>query len=172
MQKQNFSPSWSQVPVSPSVEIQNSPKSATLPHHALANSQHRHRQTPAFVVCNSPFTPTCSICSHVTCSCGTAYCYRCLSSAEENLKKRGGERECKCGSGWSGFCGSLDNDEEIKRNLKLEPYPHDQRCGCHICPECLPGQPCGTCEGTCCVCLGRVRPGPTDLGTNWTPDPY
>ena len=45
----------------------------------------------------------------------------------------------------------------------MEPYPHDDRCGCPICPDCRPGAPCPQCTGSCVVCRGIVPPGPTEI---------
>jgi len=51
-------------------------------------------------------------------------------------------------------------------------YPRDSRCGCPICPECQQSRNCDSCEGTCVVCVGLVRPGPksVDEAKIWTPD--
>ena len=113
-------------------------------------------------------------CHHITCMkpCQQEYCYACLNTAEMNLKYREQKSRCLCGS-WSKFCSSLQSPSDIKEFLRVAPYPNDTRCGCQICPECKFGTPCGSCDGTCCVCTGHVRPGPDELGTAWSakPDP-
>ena len=101
-------------------------------------------------------------CHHVTggCErCGVEYCYRCLSTETQNKEKRGDRGKCECGY-WHSFCVS---DESIIDNLVFEPYPHDSRCGCTICPECRQGDPCPMCDGSCVVCRGYLEPAPTEL---------
>ena len=58
------------------------------------------------------------------------------------------------------FCTS---DDTILDHLVYEPYPHDTRCGCTICPECRQGDPCPMCDGTCVVCRGYLEHAPTEL---------
>uniref|UniRef100_A0A7S2MNC6 Uncharacterized protein n=1 Tax=Octactis speculum TaxID=3111310 RepID=A0A7S2MNC6_9STRA len=62
----------------------------------------------------------------------------------------------------SSFC----NNANILQNISLDPYPHDTRCGCPICPLCSPGVPCDQCNGGCVVCIGVVLPGPRELQDN------
>jgi len=112
-------------------------------------------------------------CHHVHGGCGacrTEYCYRCLGTAEENVRLRGDKKHCVCGF-WSNFCKPLQGAAEIEEHLALTPYPHDRRCGCAVCPECREGKPCGTCPGDCAVCAGWLQPGPTDLraAATWAP---
>lgn len=90
--------------------------------------------------------------------CKMHFCYRCLSTRDENIRKRGSESKCLCGN-WSSFCDTTD----LMTNLQLTPYPHDKRCGCPICPECRPGRPCQGCDGNCAVCLDFINPGPAEL---------
>ena len=107
--------------------------------------------------------------------CHTHYCYACLATAAENERERGARQACRCKVGrWGTFCQTA----AIVEHLVEEPYPHDSRCGCPICPDCRPGVPCGGatvtasggvrtgdagCDGSCVVCLGLVPPGPAEL---------
>ena len=52
----------------------------------------------------------------------------------------------------------------------MEPYPHDVRCGCRICPDCTFQRPCDFCFGNCVVCKGFIHPGPQEIvGSLWIP---
>eukprot|EP01038_Epipyxis_sp_PR26KG_P010837 gene10837-14548_t len=111
-------------------------------------------------------------CHHVKSGCfkcKTEYCYSCGSTAEENIKIRGQRSNCACErKSWSTFCSSSD----ILSNISFETgYPCDSRCGCHICSECAPGRPCGTCSGVCVVCTGLICQGPSEVSEvkDWTP---
>ena len=53
--------------------------------------------------------------------------------------------------------------DDVGLHISMEPYPHDVRCGCPICPDCRKGVPCELCHGDCLVCRGLVPPGPTEL---------
>mmetsp|Transcript_17741 Transcript_17741/g.57434 ORF Transcript_17741/g.57434 Transcript_17741/m.57434 type:complete len:454 (+) Transcript_17741:75-1436(+) len=88
--------------------------------------------------------------------CSTHWCYACGATADENETKRGRKSRCRCDAGsWSAFCSTVD----VRNHLALEPYPHDARCGCLICPTCHPTTgPCAQCDGACAVCLGLVDP--------------
>ena len=116
----------------------------------------------ALIKATSTPCPTCGVgethfhghaCHHVRdgCSgCKVEYCCVCLQSADQNTKLRGRRDICLCPArmgpsvvNWSTWC----KEEDILDHLKLEPYPHDDRCGCRICLECRPGRPCGTCHG-------------------------
>jgi hypothetical protein len=66
--------------------------------------------------------------------CHHHYCYRCESSADMNLRERGANHLCKCG-GWSNFCKPLKTCRDIRLHLVTQPYPHDKRCGCPLCPD-------------------------------------
>eukprot|EP01041_Mallomonas_annulata_P000882 gene882-1708_t len=92
--------------------------------------------------------------------CGIHFCYRCLRAEEENERVRGERSRCVCEEGrWGTFCV----DDDILQNLSLLPFPHDQRCGCPICPDCRRDTPCSGCSGDCVVCKGVVLPGPAEL---------
>ena len=124
-----------------------------------------------FIEYTTKACPTCGLrsghmhghaCHHVTggCErCGVEYCYRCLSTEKQNMTERGDRGVCACGY-WHSFCTS---DDTIMNNLNYEPYPHDKRCGCTICPECRQGDPCPMCDGTCVVCKGYLEPAPAEL---------
>ena len=88
--------------------------------------------------------------------CSTHWCYACGATAEENEAERHRKSRCRCDSGsWSTFCSTID----VSKYLQQEPYPHDTRCGCLICPSCHPTTgPCSQCDGACAVCLGLVHP--------------
>ena len=99
-------------------------------------------------------------------SCHVHFCYACLSTEHENRTQRGDRKACRCPKGkWSTYCESVD----IEKYLVDDPYPHDMRCGCPICPDCSFGNPCGGrgsssgCDGSCVVCLGMVAPGPRNM---------
>eukprot|EP01035_Chromulina_nebulosa_P036198 gene36198-48743_t len=129
-------------------------------------------KTEMFVDATTKACPSCGTrgthfhghhCHHISPSggcagCGTNYCYRCLSTEEDNLRSTGCSSQCLCGS-WSTFCAN----EGIERFVVAEPYPHDSRCGCSFCPDCSPGKKCDQCSGHCVVCLGIVPPGPRQL---------
>ena len=73
-------------------------------------------------------------CHHVREGCGKCkieYCYRCLSTKDENAAERGSDSCCMCG-GWSTYCLALHTTDDIERNLILKPYPYDRRCGCQV----------------------------------------
>lgn len=120
-------------------------------------------KTEMFVDATTKACPSCGTrgthfhghhCHHISPSggcagCGTNYCYRCLSTEEDNLRSTGCSSQCLCGS-WSTFCAN----EGIERFVVAEPYPHDSRCGCSFCPDCSPGKKCDQCSGHCVVCLG------------------
>ena len=92
--------------------------------------------------------------------CHTHWCFRCGSTDKQNTAERGSRGRCQCaGRSWSTFCSS----NNIAEHMVMEPYPHDGRCGCPICPQCRPGRPCEQCSGDCVVCRGVVEPGPTEL---------
>ena len=86
-----------------------------------------------------------------------------------NVSMRGKKESCLCNGGWTNFCGNGD----ILSNLERNPYPHDKRCGCCICPDCRVGIACELCDGDCVVCLGKVTHGPSDLTDliKWNPQP-
>jgi len=130
--------------------------------------------TKDFVAATTKPCPECTIrtshfhgheCHHIRpgggCSnCHTHWCYACGASDKENIRLRGDRKKCRCAKGyWSTYCDNKD----IKRHLKQNPYPYDERCGCPICPECKRGKPCPSCFGECVVCLGIVPPGPNVL---------
>jgi hypothetical protein len=129
----------------------------------------------AFIEATSKGCPSCGFatshflghaCHHISpdtngCpQCHTHYCYACLSTAAMNTAARGDRQRCACPSHfWSEFCSTND----IAANIVLEPYPHDKRCGCQVCPFCRPGSPCEQCPGSCPVCKNEVAPGPSEL---------
>lgn len=78
-------------------------------------------------------------------------------------------RRCECGY-WHNFCERLELDD-TSRYLQTIPYPHDVRCGCQICPDCRPNDPCATCHGSCCVCTSSYtrRSKTTDSGPDFRP---
>ena len=96
-------------------------------------------------------------------NCKTEYCWRCGSTAEDNIKERGRSSRCKCdGGSWTTFC----KNEDILDNIVLNEfgYPIDKRCGCPICNQCLRGEPCSDlCDGDCVVCKGLVAQGPNEI---------
>lgn len=53
--------------------------------------------------------------------CKEPFCYKCLSSAQQNRRHRGGTASCLCG-GWSNFC----SEQGITKNLSLTPFPYDK----------------------------------------------
>ena len=134
----------------------------------------------AFIDATAKKCPNCSFptshflghgCHHISpdtngcMRCHTHYCYSCLATGADNAATRGVKQKCRCGerypaiNSWSWFCFSSDT----AAHLKLEPYPHDTRCGCPVCPYCRVGAPCEQCQGDCPVCKGAVAPGPMEL---------
>lgn len=89
-------------------------------------------------------------------ACHQHFCYVC--GRPHGTPGGGFVRNRLCTHG-SSFC----NNRELLANLVMEPYPHDRRCGCPICPNCKPHKPCEQCDGHCVVCQGVVPPGPTAL---------
>jgi hypothetical protein len=150
-----------------------------------ASMGNTERMSQAFITATSKPCPSCATpfthfhghsCHHISpvgpqgggCpACHKHFCYACLATEEENVAQRGDRKSCRCARGkWSTFCESKD----IQNNLIAIPYPHDQRCGCPICPDCRYQRPCGganrggaSCDGSCVVCLGLVAPGPAEL---------
>ena len=53
--------------------------------------------------------------------CKVHFCYRCLCTAEENLRDRGYEGNCECG-GWGASC----EQDDLLQHLVEIPYPHDR----------------------------------------------
>jgi len=81
-------------------------------------------------------------------NCKQHFCYVCL-------RKHGqpGTRQ------WHADCEhrqSFCNAGDILQHLVNQPFPHDKRCGCPICPDCRPQKPCPQCTGNCVVCRGAV----------------
>jgi len=128
--------------------------------------------TDAYIGATSRRCPNCDVpvtkwhghsCHHISpqtngCpNCHQHFCYVCL-----HKHGRPGERafHSECAHRQT-FC-RLD---DIGLHLGMEPYPHDVRCGCPICPDCRRGVPCELCDGGCVVCRGLVPPGPTELAT-------
>jgi len=123
-------------------------------------------QNDAYIEATTKKCPTCNVrgthyhghmCHHISpmggCSnCHTHYCYRCLSTEQDNLLIRHNRSSCLCGH-WSSFCSPLTDRSEAKKYLVKSPYPYDKRCGCSICPDCSVNKPCSTCPGDCVVCL-------------------
>ena len=94
-------------------------------------------------------------------ACGTAWCYACGATGDDNLRLRGKRSACLCARGtWSAGC---ENRDVAKHVDARSGYPADRRCGCPICPTCRVGAPCELCDGTCCVCEGLVPPGPLEV---------
>ena len=89
-------------------------------------------------------------------NCGTHFCYSCLQLGHSGT-------DCGCRL----FC----SNDAILEHLERDPYPHDARCSCPICPDCRPRRPCAQCDGNCCVCRGLIRPGPMQPEDipSWTP---
>ena len=89
-------------------------------------------------------------------NCGTHFCYSCLQLGHSGT-------DCGCRL----FC----SNDAILEHLERDPYPHDSRCSCPICPDCRPRRPCAQCDGNCCVCRGLIRPGPMQPEDipSWTP---
>ena len=76
-------------------------------------------------------------------TCGTHFCYVCLSTGAENEAARGSRSRCACPRGsWSTFCSAA--------------------CDCPDCLDCAPGRPCDECDndGRCFVCQPARRPPP------------
>ena len=87
--------------------------------------------------------------------CRRDFCYCCGSTTNDHTCSFSGRTT------WSSFC----HNDGIRANLVRDPYPHDRRCGCPICPDCFPGRPCEQCDGSCVVCRGLVPPGSLELTT-------
>mmetsp|Transcript_73633 Transcript_73633/g.163654 ORF Transcript_73633/g.163654 Transcript_73633/m.163654 type:complete len:199 (-) Transcript_73633:431-1027(-) len=94
--------------------------------------------------------------------CHQHFCFVCLLPHGTPGNE---ERNPACPHG-SGYCHS----EGIEDHLVMEPFPHDRRCGCPICPDCRRGHPCENCDGDCVVCEGTVQPGPSEMHApaGWT----
>lgn len=145
-------------------------------------------QRDPYILATTKNCPTCQFgvtryhghsCHHISpgtgCpNCHHHFCYVCLSSGEQNTAERGYVAACNCtwqprfdylGDGiaranWSSYC----KDEITEANISYDRgTPYDNRCGCFFCPECRRGRPCPDCHGTCVVCLGLVKSGPTEL---------
>lgn len=101
-------------------------------------------------------------------NCHTDYCYKCLSTKDENLRDRNKENKCKCGN-WSNFCESIESVDDINKYIELNDggIPFDKRCGCVICSDCQYQKPCGFCSGNCIVCEGYVSPSPSEARQEW-----
>jgi hypothetical protein len=126
-------------------------------------------ENDAYIEATTKKCPHCNVrgthyhghmCHHISpmggCSnCHTHYCYRCLSTEQDNLMIRRNRSSCLCGH-WSSFCSPLTDRSDVKKYLVKAPYPYDKRCGCVICPDCSLNRPCSTCPGDCVVCLVNV----------------
>ena len=126
-------------------------------------------ENDAYIEATTKKCPHCNVrgthyhghmCHHISpmggCSnCHTHYCYRCLSTEQDNLMIRRNRSSCLCGH-WSSFCSPLTDRSDVKKYLVKAPYPYDKRCGCVICPDCSLNRPCTTCPGDCVVCLVKV----------------
>ena len=108
-------------------------------------------------------------------NCHVNYCYKCLSSENENLRDRGGKANCRCGF-WTNFCSPLSSLEDIAKYVAINSggIPYDIRCGCVICSDCRYGRSCDFCSGDCCVCRGDINPSPNqiiDTNKKWKAEP-
>ena len=129
---------------------------------AMKSAQKDSSGTDAYIDATSKACPRCGFrishyhghaCHHIRpgtgcTNCGHHFCYRCL---------RPGHSGSACG------CRLFCDNSNIQSCLVQEPYPHDSRCSCPICPDCRPRQPCPQCDGNCVVCQGAVPHGPTSL---------
>jgi hypothetical protein len=125
------------------------------------------RATDCFVAATSKVCPGCGEaishyhghqCHHISpvtdgCSnCRTHFCFQCLHVFPKGSNHR-------CPNGCSSFC----KQENLANFISTTPVPHDTRCGCVFCPDCLPGKPCDLCDGQCVVCRGIVSSGATSM---------
>ena len=129
---------------------------------AMKREQKNNKGTDAYINATSKPCPRCGFrishyhghaCHHIRpgtgcTNCGHHFCYRCLKP---------GHSGSACG------CRLFCDNSNIQSHLVQEPYPHDSRCSCPICPDCRPRQPCPQCDGNCVVCQGAVPHGPTSL---------
>ena len=86
-------------------------------------------------------------------NCHEHYCYKCLSTKDENVRDRNNDSHCKCGH-WSNYCESIDSIKDINKYIEINAggIPFDKRCGCVICCDCSYNKPCDLCDGNCVVC--------------------
>ena len=94
-------------------------------------------------------------------NCGTHWCFQCgvQHGTARGVAWTGPQKVWGCAHRAS-FCKS---DSTVVDHLINDPYPHDARCGCPICPDCVPDKPCALCNGSCVVCKGFVPPGPKEI---------
>mmetsp|Transcript_53774 Transcript_53774/g.117340 ORF Transcript_53774/g.117340 Transcript_53774/m.117340 type:complete len:794 (+) Transcript_53774:191-2572(+) len=95
-------------------------------------------------------------------SCNQHFCYVCLLPHGRPRRFSGpGSFNSNCRHR-SSYCTASG----IREHLSYDPYPHDTRCSCPICPDCRPNKACNNCPGDCVVCRGIVRPGWEELRAN------
>ena len=136
-----------------------------------------------FIISTTKACPTCGYrsthyhghqCHHISPSrppnrggcpnCHVNYCYKCLSTENENRRERGSDGKCRCGY-WINFCQLIKSSDGIKSYIAINAggIPYDSRCGCVICSDCRYNNPCYYCLGDCCVCQGYINPSPNEI---------
>ena len=142
------------------------------PRAAVGDATYDERATAALIRVTSKLCPNprceqrishyhghaCHHISPVTNGCPSCHQHFCYVCRRPHGAPGSYSRNPFCVHG-SSFC----NGNDIFANLVNEPYPHDRRCGCPICPNCKFRKPCEQCSGDCVVCKGVVVPGPTSL---------
>ena len=100
--------------------------------------------------------------------CKTWYCIKCRCTENMNVRAGRSAKHCSCEP--TIFCQRFESSYDIEKYLVKNKYgyPCDSRCGCPICPDCRPGNPCDYCDQkNCAVCQDILQPGPTNLDVEW-----
>jgi ankyrin repeat protein len=125
-------------------------------------------ETDKYVLLTSRECPVCTLhirhshghqCHHKLkwLGCKHEFCFVCGSDKEEHECFYKGKY---VGDNWSTWCKKTITEKDIDYSTGI---PRDNRCGCTFCTECRVGKSCTICNGSCLVCTGIVKPGPTEI---------
>ena len=73
-------------------------------------------------------------CHHITCVCGSSFCYVCMALYRTNA----------------------EGEQVVSHLWKCPIFCDRARCDCLDCDSCKPGAPCPACDGECSVCKQKI----------------